>query len=482
MRKHYKKYGKKITATILSVTLALATAGCGEKTVDYNIDEETQGGNSTSDGGTLASKYGIPDECDTTLDVGDSGLGKIEIYDLDVTYPEGSSMDIATYILNELDDEKRQGIIETLFDKDDGIYIYDWENQTKEDIQEDIDEYQRMIEQCEAVGDNSEAEWYEEEIADLEEQLSSAPDEYPAATDYSGTDYIGTMYGTEYYLYISESDSYIRKREDSYTYRNAESVEGVTSCYYQYDSDWLDVSPEDLTNMCELSETEAQLIADDFLGMLGIDDMILTDTDGLYWVYYSGYDGQAVLTELDGYSFTYTMAINNIPVSAKDIFNVDNINDDNSSAGVLVNEMTICVDANGIVMANWSDLLQATGEVEENVSLLTFDEMIEKANETVAAYYTDYPTNYTKVEFNDIELTYFLEETNEDGVFKYVPAWVLSEYEIYTDYSEENYPSQMVVIDATDCSVIDLLSLSKALGQYYSYDDNDVLETTAASE
>lgn len=47
----------------------------------------------------------------------------------------------------------------------------------------------------------------------------------------------------------------------------------------------------------------------------------------------------------------------------------------------------------------------------------------------------------------------------------------MSQYDEYQDYSEKDNPIQLVVIDARDGSVIDLLELSKSLGTYYTYDD-----------
>ena len=461
---------KKKFAVVLSAVLAvsMAATGCGRETVDYNVDGESSGGSSGD--GTLAAKYGIPDECDTKLDVGDSGLGKIEIYDLDVTYPDVSSMDISYYTLREVTNEDKQSLAESLFDKDEGIYEYDWENMTKADIERQIDWYNNVIESAIAAGYEDDIEWYQDDLEEYEEQLASAPDEYPAAGDYSGDDFIGTMDGREYELSISEDYTYFSMREYSMTYRPSEDAEGAEGCYWNAagDSDYEDM--ESLTNMCSLTQDEAQMIAEDFMAQVGISDMMLTSADDLAWIYYN-YIGEDIVIEKDGYYFEYTRAINDVPVSSKQIWNVDNLQNDYGYADVPVETFTIEIDANGILEATWSYYLEATGDTEENVTLLTFDEMLEVSNETVAEYYTTYPSNYSKVDFNEIELTYFLEETDEEGVFKYVPAWVLSEYD--SEYSDESYPSQMVVIDATDGSVIDLISLSKAIGGYYSYDDED---------
>ncbi len=477
MRKFYDKghinlkyFHKKTVALFMVAMLSLtAFSGCGDKSVDYGLAGETDEGSSTLDSGVLATEYGIPGECDTKLSVGDSGLEKIEIYDTDITYPDVSGMNIAYYTKNELTSERKQEIAEALFDKDEGIYVYDWELMTKDDIQEQIDNYERLIQAEIDGGHTIEASEYESEKATYEDMLNTASDEYPAAEDYSEDEYIGTMDGREYDLFYSEIYFCIELRENLYTYKNVEEVEDATRCDFQYESDYLEVDPDDLTNLCEIDESEAQLVAEEFLAKLGIDDMILTETNGLYWEYYNDSNGKTVKTELDGYSFKYVRAIDGVPISTKSILCVDNLMKDGVSIDIPMEEMNICIDSNGVVLASWTDYMQATGETEKNVELLSFDEILEKANENVAAYYTTYPTQFNDVEFNDMELTYFLEATDEEGVYKYVPAWVLTEYEVYKDYTMEDDPDQMVVIDATNGEVIDLISLSKALGMYEIY-------------
>ena len=78
------------------------------------------------------------------------------------------------------------------------------------------------------------------------------------------------------------------------------------------------------------------------------------------------------------------------------------------------------------------------------------------------------------MEFNDITLSYYLKQGENEGEFDYVPAWILSQYDEYVDYSEKDYPVQLVIIDATDGSVIDILELSRSLCTYRNYDDMDL--------
>ena len=152
---------------------------------------------------------------------------------------------------------------------------------------------------------------------------------------------------------------------------------------------------------------------------------------------------------------------------------VDNITQDDGSVSIPAETCTVYVDSNGIISASWVSYLETTGKTESN-ELLSFKELLEKANKNIAEYYTTYPTRYKKVEFNSMKLGYYLEKTDEEGTFKYVPAWILTQYEDMTDSTNETYPTQMVVLDATDGTVIDLMELSKALGTYQSYETDTI--------
>lgn len=472
MRKHYINYGKKIMAIMLTGAFALAASGCGDKTVDYGSEGGGSGESNASDSETIATKYNIPEECNVSIDVGKSTLERIEINDEDVTYPDTSSMDIVYYTKKEFSNEIKKNVAEAIFDKDEGIYEYDEYNIKKSDLQREIKRYERGMKAALYYGDDESAKLTQEYIDEMTEQLDSAPDEYEAAGDYSGDSFIGMIDGTEYRLALYENYSYLFLREDDIDHRPLEGADEIIDCYCATSEDFDASEIEGLTNMCKLSESEAQSIAEDFMASIGINDMILEQTDGLYWNYYDSYTDEADTIEMDGYVFYFTRAIGNAAVSTVNPVNASNFTDDeNGDLEIPTEHFTISIDSNGIVDANWTWYLESAGETEKNVSLLTFDELLDAANENISEYYVTYPTHYTEIEFNKMELTYFPEETDEEGVFKYAPAWILSQFEVYQDSSGEKYPYQIVVIDATDGSVVDLLSLSKALGTYYDYSD-----------
>ena len=472
-----KGYRRKMAAALLAGMLAVSTAatGCGKKTVDYDVDGNSSSGNSgTADSGSLQGKYGIPAECDVDIATGDTGIEKISIEDDEVTVPETGDMAIAHYKKKIVGAEEKKQIVEAVFDKDQGIYAYDYEKRTKEDIQREIDMYEREMQNS---ADSDMVSYYEEWVNDLKTELQTAPDEYPAAGDYTADAFIGTLNGKQYTISVPSDDStgyYLSSREDTLEYRPMEGAGGVYSTslndYMAYRSND-EAAADESTNKCTFSEDEAKTIAEDFLAQVGGTDVMLKESSALCWVYYD-YNGKNLTMEVDGYVFTYARAVNNQPISSVNPWNVDNLMQDNASVEVPVEEYNISIDSNGVVDANWNDYLEAVGQ-PETAELLSFDKMLEKANETVPAYFTKYPTRYRKVEFNDITLSYYLKQGANEGEFDYVPAWILSQYEEYTDYSEEDNPSQLVIIDATDGSVIDILELSKSLGTYYDWEETD---------
>ena len=472
-----KGYRRKMAAALLVGMLAVSTAatGCGKKTVDYDVDGSSSSGNSgTADSGSLQGKYGIPAECDVDIATGDTGIEKISIEDDEVTVPETGDMAIAHYKKKTVGTEEKKQIVEAVFDKDQGIYAYDYEKRTKEDIQREIDMYEREMQNN---TDSDMVTYYEEWVNDLKTELQTAPDEYPAAGDYTADAFIGTFNGKQYIISVPADGStgyYLSSREDTLEYRPMEGANGVYSTslndYMEYRTND-EAAADESTNKCTFSEDEAKTIAEDFLAQVGGTDVMLKESSALCWVYYDN-NGENLATEVDGYAFKYARAINNQPISSVNVWNVDNFMQDDASVEVPVEEYNISIDSNGVVEARWNDYLEAVGQ-PETAELLSFDKMLEKANETVPAYFTKYPTRYRKVEFNDITLSYYLKQGANEGEYDYVPAWILSQYEEYTDYSEEDNPSQLVIIDATDGSVIDILELSKSLGTYYDWEETD---------
>lgn len=468
---HYKKMAALAVAGVLVAGTALT--GCGKKNIDYSVDGGSGNGGS-ADSGSLQGKYGIPESCDTTLDTGSSGLSKLAIEADEVSVPSTVDLPIVYAKKKEISNDAKKQLVESLLEKDKGIYAFDYDNMTKSDIQEQIDQYEKEKKNSIANGDTSGASWYDSMIDGLKDQLQKAPDEYPAAKDYSGKEFLGEINGRKFLVNVDDQvgvSGSVGLKDQLITYRPKDGANGV---YFSAPDSGDDLTGVDMssTNACTFSKEEAQSIADEFVNKIGMADVTLNKAQDLYWYYY-GTDGTTESVDVDGYVFSYTRSINNQPTASVDIYNVDNIMQDDASVSVPAEQCEVYVDSNGVISANWVNYLEITDKTESK-DLLSFNDLMEKANTNIAEYYTTYPTRYKKVEFNDMKLAYYLEKTDEDGVFKYVPAWILSQYEDMEDSNNANYPTQMVVLDATDGSVIDLLELSKSLGTYQNYDTDTI--------
>lgn len=471
-----RTYRKKMVAMLLVGMLAVSTAatGCGKKDVDYDVDGNGgSGSGSSADSGSLQGKYGIPESCDTQIATGDTGIQKIAIDAEEVIVPDTGDLYVAPFKKKEITNNEKKEIVEAVLDKDKGIYEYDYDKRTKEDIQTEIDMYE--AEKKRDGGDMT--SYYDSWIEDLKTEMQTAPDEYPAAGDYTGDTFIGSIGDTRFTVSTPSEENgttgySMYLSDDSLKYR---PKDGASGCYSTSIDDFMQYSSDDSasvdanTNQCTFTEDEARQMADDFMAKVGCTDISLKNTSALCWVYYDE-NGDNMSTDVDGYTFTYARAINNQSATTVNAWNVDNIQQDNASIDIPKEECSISIDSKGIISANWTEYLEADGE-PQSTEILSYKDLLEKLNETVPEYYSQYPSHYKKIEFNGMELTYFLKQGDKDGSFEYIPAWILSQYEEYQDYTDKDSPTQMVVVDARDGSIIDLIKLAKALGTYYSYDD-----------
>lgn len=287
------------------------------------------------------------------------------------------------------------------------------------------------------------------------------------AGDYSADEYMGTVGDLEYRISFpqeGENDTLFRIKEDLLQYRPMEGATGVfTSSLEEYNTGLGDEygELESDINECSLSVDEARQIAEEFLSKIGGSDVILQSESDLCWLYRNdGSSDQNLPTVVDGYSFEYIRSVMDQPVSDVAVWTADNLRQANGFVNVPIEKYTIQVDANGVIDALWNSYLEADGSAQA-VELLSFDEMLKKANESIAAYYTKYPTAYKQIAFNDITLSYYLKQKEDGSGFEYVPAWILAEYE---DPADHELPEQAVILDARDGSDIDLMKLAEAVG------------------
>lgn len=465
---------KRIAAMMLvgTMTFTMLATGCGKKEVDYNMGDNpgnNSSGDNTSAEGGLAGRLGIPASCDENIEVGNTGIQSIRLNDDEISVPKTDGMSVVYYEATKMDAAYKQKIAESLFDKEKGIYEYDYEHRIKSEIQEEID-YMKQ-EQANMAAQGYTDSWYDTYIAELEAQLQDAPEEYPAAEDYSGEAFIGTMNGIEFNLGMytdEEADTNMIRASlsirDEFSYRpNPDATNG-----YCYGGPSVDEFMG--TNACTVTIDEAVRIAEDFMLDCGVTDMAQSKTSVMEWNYYDRESGEDIATEYDGYVITFSRMVNNTPSYQGNVWNVDNLQMENAWLEIPTEEFEVYVDDNGVIEAYWSVMFSATGEEDTNVELLSWDEVLEAANKNIPEYYEKYPVRYKKIEFNDVRLTYYpvIDETKNNS-YKYIPVWVFSQYEEYIDSDESSYPTQLVIMNAMDGSVIDLVELAKTMGTYQEY-------------
>ncbi len=441
-----KKNLTRICTYIAGMTLlAGAFTGCGKKTVDYSIETEDY---------TMATKLGVPDTVNVAIDTGNSGLNSISIKTDDIELPDATSMSIVYFDKLEMTKEYRQTVAEYLLDKDAGIYIYDEEGRTAEDLEIQLNFLKLM-------GDDTDT------ASLLEEQIETAPDSYTEADNYSYDYYTGIVNEERRILRLDDITGcqysmYRNLYQALNEYRSYEGAE--TACFYE----GAETDEFDGENTCSITESQAADKAEDLLEKLGMTGLLETESDVIVWEYCDS-EYNLIAEEYDGYYFIYKRYIDNIPIYYEDVTNVDNLyySDETGSGNLTLPEewCMIAVDGNGILYANWGGYASLTGETENDVALLSWNELIEKMNENLSEYYEKYPTSYSDITFDKAVLTYFPITDGDGG--KFVPTWVFtqSEGENNSDETVANI-TQIAVISAVDGSVIDIPEVAKAFGGY----------------
>lgn len=481
MRKNKIKKAAVIALAGLMMTQAALT-GCGKKNVDYNVDGTTDenGEGNKSDKGGISGKLGIPDSINETFDAGTSGLGSITVNCAEPVIPEVDKMVVAKYTPMSMTNEDKKKIAETLFEKDKGIYLYDYDHPTKEDIQMQIDWHKSQIELAKANGETDYLSYLEEEITNLENQFAEAPETYPDAGDYSGETFRGTVDGVKYGLSMYSNSNDYSVGMGSSVYFSADNAlnlrpyEGAENGYLDtYVDPYSTTDETDVVNGSSMTQEEAKDIAERFLDSIGVTNVIEAKSNDLFWVYYNQ-NGEELAREADGYYFEYYRSIEGIPAYPGNLWSIDNLNQINGWINFPKESYRLAVYDGRVVEASWD---QVFGESEsmEDVELLPYDKIIESANTEISKYYEKYPPKYKNIEFNDVRLTYFL-VSDGDGKCKYIPVWIFAQYLEYMDMDNSNDPVQLVVINAVDGSVIDIVEEAKKLGCFEDYSDSIIKE------
>ena len=431
----------------------------------------------SGDSGALASRLGIPESYEGDIEVGDSGLKSIKIKDDDISIPSSDSMSIINYKSNTFDNAYKQKVCEAVFDKSKGIYVYDWEHQTKSDLQSQIDSFQAMLEEAKASGDTETESYCNEYISYLEDEMTNATDERTGAGDYSATDFIGNIGDYEYMLSFSDSEEGLGANFELSYYPsegliNYKPHEGATYVY-AYDAQYGDEDvDESMPNSCTFTQDEAGSLAQEFLSSCGIDDVIPTYTSQLLWEYYdTSYD--VVATEYDGYIMTFGRSVNGTAPYSADLSMVDSLSSDDDVWYDSTSEtFTIQVDSNGVINASCYPLLAPTGDEQKNVELMSWKDLLSALNKNVPAYYTENKTTYNEIEYNDVRLTYYcMKDESQENIYQYVPVWIFAQADEEDGTYDYDYPVQAIMVNAVDGTIYDLKEVLQSTDASAYYDD-----------
>lgn len=474
------------------------TSGCGKKDIDYDSvqqEETTQTGlDANGDSGTVSAGYDIPESCHQMIDPADSELESIEIA-ADRIQTFDTSGTIREYVKKrKRTPEYKEKVVNAVFDRD--IQLSGEKAKTKADIENELDAAKQEYEDAKARKENGEAifeEQYTDEIKRLEKMLDAASEDGAAAIDYSADLYKGICNDIEFELgfpcaeypmaHFKMTQSLIQYRPqdgasevdmiqlpmmsvEEYKEQSASMETGTESSQGNGQDGTTEEETEAMVhdNKCIYSVDEAKTIADDFLLDLGISDVQVKGVSDLMWAYYDDSGNPVGASEWDGYIFLYGRAAGTQMVADYAYYDTDYLSGEDGDIELdLPHESyTIYVDENGVINAGWKDYLEPTGQTD-SVTLLSFDEMIQKAEKAIPEFYKKYKTGYREVIFDHLELGYCLRQTEDQDTYCFVPAWIFSRHEEADNDHDDPYTSQLVILDAVTGDLIDPVLLSESL-------------------
>ena len=455
---------KKAAALFLVTSLAASTvlAGCGKKKVDYNMGD---GDDSSGGGGKLAGKLDVPESYTGKLEGIDSetGLSEVSVNASTIEVPDTDKMSVVYYTLNTTDNEYKKRVCENFFDVNAGIYVYSWEKPYKGDLEKEIERMQKYADQSTSDDDKS---YFDDYISSLKEQLKTATDEREGAGDYSGDSFIGSRGENSFMITFNSADSGMGGGFSIDYYPsdgliNYKPKDGATNVYC-YSAEYYDGT--DLTNTATMSEDDAVQKGLEFLAGCGISDVIKTNSTDLLWDY-SDASYNSVGAEMDGYEVVYNRSVEGTAPYTPNVYNVDILNSSDTWYDTMDETFDLCMDDNGIVTAYCNDFYKATGDKDDNVKLLSWDDVLKALPKAVNTLYTEHKTQYSTIEFNDVRLTYY--KLKDGDSYKYTPVWVFAQCDTKADSEgttdetkknelDKDNPLQIVMMDAQTGDLIDL--------------------------
>ncbi len=476
------KRATRIAACVLVGVMAMQLSGCGDKKVDYSIDGDSQMSETGDEAGgseksALAKKLGVPDSCDLTFDVGKSGLSVISCKDDDIELPDSDRMKKAEFSVFSLGAAQIQTIVEGLLDKSQGIRVRNDGVMTKSELQDLIDQTQGFKEDATSNGDDTIGSWYDTQIETYKKQMADAPDSLPELENYDDPycEYVGMNGDHKYSLSFSQARD---NNTDAGVYisfapiiddENIElkKVDGAQYTYLTGASSVDSIDHENIQNNCQINEEAAKDSARNFLSSINVEGMECTKVEPLVRVWSSD-DGDELKTEVNGYAVSFSRVISGGDFVMSGLYNVDNLQNSSGYFYDSTDMANVYVNDEGVINMYANIYTDPQSVKEEDVEILSWNDMLEKAQTSIAEYYEKYQTRYGKVEFNNVTLGY-MHVMEEDGKTYYIPVWAFKQTEELRDQDSDAEVIQAVLINAMDGSYIDIIENAKSIKLWDSF-------------
>ena len=216
---------KKTYAMIMVLVLMLTVSGCGKKEIDYvgnNVASDTDSNSVTDEAeagmgissGSFSEQIGAPERWEGEYQGNNSGMTGIDVL-ADVNLDGVSGVNVYHTVGVKLTEEYKKNFVETL--SEGIIYNYDDEMLPKPYWQDLIECQQNEIDQAEdgmAMNPDDYDESYVNglyaTLREYQEKYDAAPDDYMAASDFTGNAYKITYLGMDFLvLFNADDDSYV---------------------------------------------------------------------------------------------------------------------------------------------------------------------------------------------------------------------------------------------------------------------------------
>lgn len=411
------------------IILIIFTAGCqptpDEPVVVYarDLQEKIERSNASIEA------YEAPEHWTETLDLKGSNA-KIEI-DADVIVPDVTAFPVYKVEKAMFTETKLKPLLDYFIP--DKSNVFKQTDRTKEEYEEELVRARK--------------EGNEEWAKDLEELIQTAPEsvEREYITDWTINSKEDNVYGL--IKMDNGLNAAVGVKYDSFAYG-----EGNV-----YTNDILGYDGKATVEEVGISEADAIAAAQAVFGDLGIKDMVVYKMQKakLYAATPGGFSIRGDDPESLGYMITFVPSIGGIP--AREINGgVFSYRDEFAyTAPFFPEKLDVYINEDGqLQYFVWDNVLDKTGEVTENASLLPFEEVKERIRDLLTYIYS-YDKSPITVELIEMRTT-LVNVKDEPGKAMYVPAWYVDGTIKYSSLIEDgeggwkDYDEQRLTLNAID--------------------------------